>query len=170
MKFCQMWVCWHLLFCVCIGCWLVGFLFVFMMARKTFISFSPSPFLCNLLVSSPGYVSCLSFMLCLKISGLVLFVSFSPPCQCRVSPTSPGRAFCLLPAQASKKLAACSTGFFICGVPPPLHPSLHPRSMSLNSRTTVPSKIFLSGLLPPSHSIVCPWVHQAGVATGRVGM
>lgn len=29
------------------------------MAIKTFISFSPSPFLCNLLVSSPGYVSCL---------------------------------------------------------------------------------------------------------------
>lgn len=80
----------------------------------------------------------------------------------------PSRAF--FPAWASIKLAARSRSCFICGDPPPLPPLLHPRSTSPTLRTTVPSKILLSGLLLlPSHSFVCPWIHQAGIATGRVG-
>lgn len=131
----------------------VGFFCVTLMATTTFISFSLSPFLCNLLVSTPGYVSCLVY---LKISGVVLFVSFSPPCQSWVSSVSLARAFCLLPAQTRTKLAAHSWDLFKCGVLPPLDPSLQSHSLSPSLRTTVLSKILLSGLLCPSHSFVSP--------------
>lgn len=161
-KFCLMRECWHLLFCVPMGRWL-GFFCVFLMATKTFISFSPSSAtwwyplqdtfpVCSHAVFENQWLSALSLIFpSLPLQGLSYF---------------PSRAF--FPAQASIKLAARSRSFFVCGVPPPLHPLLHPRSTSPKLRTTVPPKILLSGLLP-SHSFVCPWVHRAGIATGRVG-
>lgn len=141
---------------MCIGGWLVGVFLCLSGGNKNIHILFPFPLPLQP-VGIQSRIRFLSvFMLCLKIGGLVLFVSFCPPCQHRVSPTSPGRAFCLLPAQASTKLAARSRGCFKCGVPPPLHPSLHPRSMSPNSRTSVPSKILLSGLPSPSYSFMCP--------------
>lgn len=104
----------------------------------------------------------------LKISGVVLFVSFSPPCQFWVSSAFLARAFWLLPAWTRTEPAAHSWDSFRCGILPPLDPLLQSHSLSPSLRTTVPSKILLSGLPPPSHSFISPWVYQADIAAWRV--
>jgi len=122
------------------------------------------PFLCNLLVSSPGYVSCLSSCYVWKLVVYCSLSHFPLPAIAGSLLLPPAEPFaCSQPGQVRNLLLTA-------GASPLLHPLLCLCSVFLNLRTTVPCKILLSGLPPPFHSFMCPWLHQAGIGTERVSI